>query len=76
MNEDMILVIKWLESDEGQEWSRKFHRSDLSLNHMPPYLVTIKEDLPIANAIVHGIWVALCLANVAVTEVRVSRPKR
>jgi hypothetical protein len=25
MNEDMILAIKWLESDEGETWSRKRH---------------------------------------------------
>jgi hypothetical protein len=43
MNEDEKLVVKWLESPDGELWSREFHRDANRVNPMPSALMTVKS---------------------------------
>lgn len=56
----MSEVIAWLESPDGEKWSRRIHRNDRHDNLMPALLVTIKDDDSDMVDAMYGrpVWVA------------------
>lgn len=54
---DTTNVVGWLESPEGEKWSREFHTSD---DHFSYQLMTVKDDesdVPLGIAAV--LWYAV-----------------
>ena len=53
---DTTNIVDWLESPEGQEWSKEFHfKTGIDGNHIYYQLVSVKDDNRAVDAI---LWYA------------------